>query len=269
MTPDSTTRAVPITCLRKRYDRLGQTGVSTRERHNECTQLAREVTPLLDEFLDAVHDLESYDNRCEGFYPEEGRLDPKARKPDGGTGVVTDRLAAHHPVAVSKLVLYEFEYMHREVNPLRTTRGKFVDGTPATPTGKGGIDYVALLDGRSPTPILGEIKVGSDKDAYYAFVQLLTYLSELSSKAQITRANKFLFNSRLVDPVRFDLHIMLWNYNDRGQKGPIIDATCRLAATFKARLAAAVGASSTLGQVLCLRDPPGTFAGALDLVWSA
>src|SRR5437879_4060573 len=100
MTRDSTMRAVPITRLRKRYDRLGKPRVSTRERHKECTQLAAEVTPLLDEFLDAVHDLDSYDNRCEGFYHEEGRLDPKARKRDGGTGVVTERLAAHHPVAV-------------------------------------------------------------------------------------------------------------------------------------------------------------------------
>ena len=92
---------------------------------------------------------------------------------------------------------------------------------------------------------------------------------ELSSKAQFTRANRFLFKRRLVYPARFDLHILLWDYNDRGQKGPIINDTCRLATAFKARLTAAVGASCTLGRVLCLKEPPGTFAGALDLVWSA
>jgi len=137
MTRDSAMRAVPITRLRKRYDRLGKPGVSTRDRHKECARLADEVTPLLDEFLAAVHDLESYDNRCEGFYPGEGRLNPRERKREGGTGVVTDRLAAHHRVAVPKLAPYEFEYLHREVNPLRTTRGRFVDGTPATRSGKG------------------------------------------------------------------------------------------------------------------------------------
>ena len=269
MTRDSATRAVPITRLRQRYLRLGKRGVSTGRRHKECEQLAGEVTPLLDEFLEAVRELERYDSRSEGFDPGKGRLDPKERKRNSGTVVVTNCLAAAHPISVPNLAPYEFEYLHREVNPLRTTRGKFVDGTPATRSGKGGIDYVALLDGRSPTPILGEIKFKSDKDAYYAFVQLLTYLSELSSKAQFTRANKFLFKCKLVYPVRFDLHILLWEYNDRGEKGPIIDSTYQLAVAFKARLTAAMGASCTLGRVLCLRNPPEAFAGTLNLVWSA
>ncbi len=264
MTRDSATRTVPITRLRQRYLRLGKRGVSTGKRHEECEQLAGEVAPLLEEFLEAVHLMKSYGNRKEDFYPRGTRVSKRRKQ---GTVGVTD-LLERGPVAVPELAPYVFQYLHREVNPLRTTHAGMVRGARAPWSGAGGLDYVGLLQGEPLTPILGEIKVGSDKDAYYAFVQLLTYLSELSSKAQFTRANRFLFRKRLVYPVRFDLHILLWDYNDRGQRGPVIDSTCRLAAAFKARLAAAVGASCTLRRVLCLRNPSGSFAGALNLVWS-
>lgn len=70
-----------------------------------------------------------------------------------------------------------------------------------------------------------EKKVNSDADAYYAIVQLLTYLSELSSDAQTTRASRFLFNSGLEVPARYDLHILLGDYNNRRKKGPLAEAT--------------------------------------------
>src|SRR5437867_1755115 len=145
MRPDASLRAVPITRLRQRYRRLGQRGVSTRQRHEECDQLTTEVTPLLCEFLEAVHLMERYDNRREGFYPSKGRLSSEDRHRDAGTVVVTNRLRKG-PVVVPALAPYVFRYLQREVNPLRTTRGRFVDGTPATRSGKGGIDYLALLE---------------------------------------------------------------------------------------------------------------------------
>lgn len=269
-TPGAASRTVPITGLRNHYLRIGRPGVSTRKRLEECDQLAADATPLLDEFLDAVRELEIYDNRKEGFYPRKGRLDPQDRRRDKGTTDVTECLR-RGPVTVRGVdAPYEFTYLHREVNPLRTTRGKFVDGTAATRSGKGGIDYVALLAGSPPSPILGEIKFGGDKDVYYAFVQLLTYLSEISSVAQAERANKFLFEGKLVVPSRFDVHILLWDYNDRGNdKKKIIESTRRLATAFKAGLTASVGARHPLGRVLCLRPTTQEFAGSLDLVWSA
>ena len=263
MTPKTGRRIVPFTRLRKRYKRLGQTKVSTQHRREECDQqLAADAKPLVDEFREAVDLMESYDNRGEPFFPKTGRVEKTVKE---GTVEVTRLLKQARLVDVREMESYSFKYVEREVNPLRTTRGDFFDGTRSS---AGGIDYVGLLQGNPPTPILGEIKARSDKDAYYAFVQLLTYLSELSSEAQFTRANEVLFERRLVYPVRFDLHILLWKYNDRGQRGPIIKSTCQLARAFKERLTAAMGASCTLGRVLCLRNPTGTFAGALNLVWS-
>lgn len=261
MTQDCKRRSVPLTGLRRHYQRLEK--MSTQKRLEECDRLAAEVKPLVDEFLEALNEMNCYDNREEPFFPENGRVEAPDKR---GTVDITRFLKEAGSVVVAGLPEYSFEYVEREVNPVRTTRGEFVDGTRSA---AGGIDYVAVFHAEPPTPILGEIKLGSDKDAYYAFVQLLTYLSELSSKAQLARANRFLFRDRLVYPVRFDLHILLWDYNDRGQREPVINSTCRLAAAFKDRLTATVGASRTLRRVLCLKNRPGTFAGALDLVWSA
>ncbi|MFZ1058099.1 MAG: hypothetical protein WAP47_02785 [Candidatus Rokuibacteriota bacterium] len=262
MTQDRKRRPVPLTGLRRHYHRLEER--STQERLQECNRLAANVKLLVNRFLKALDKMKSYHNRGEPFFPETGRVKEPVKR---GTVDVTRLLKEAGSVVVRETPPYSFQYVEREVNPLRTTRGDFVDGTRSA---AGGIDYVGLLQGELPTPILGEIKVGSDKDAYYAFVQLLTYLSELSSTAQFTRANRFLFKGRLVYPVRFDLHILLWDYNDKGKdKRQIIESTRRLAEAFKTKLTDAGGASCTLRRVLCLRNPPGTFGGELDLVWSA
>jgi hypothetical protein len=260
------TRVVPITKLRRRYQRLGQRGVSTKHRHQECGALCADATQLVEEFQEAIREMQVYDNRKEGFYPGKGRLNPEDRDRDEGTVIVTDRLASGL-VSIPKLKSYAFTYLHREVNPLRTTRGTFSDGLPATRTGKGGLDYVAMLDGSLSTPILGEIKAGSDKDPYYAFVQLLTYLSELSTEAQFERANKHLFNGKLAYPARFDLHILLADFNDRGERGPIIESTRRLVKRFRAQLSSQEK-SPALGRVLCLTTTMRSFQGTLDLLWA-
>ncbi len=66
--------------------------------------------------------------------------------------------------------------------------GTYSHGGKATSTGRGGIDYVARTRGATPIPIVGEIKVGSDKDPLYTLIQLLAYVSELCSDAQAARA---------------------------------------------------------------------------------
>jgi hypothetical protein len=255
-------RVVPITQLRRRYIRLKSPGVSTEQRQRECGALVADAAPLVCEFVSAIGDWRTYDNRLEDFYPRKGRRIPKSR----GAVVVTDLLSKNGPLSVPALQPYAFRYLHREVSPFRTTRGHFDDGTLASRSGLGGIDYVALLEAQPAVPILGEIKVGGDADAYYAFVQLLTYLSELSSEAQTARASQLLFDGVVGFPARYDLHILLADYNDRGKKGPLVEATRSLVARFRAALSS-TQAPQVLGRVLCLRMNTKAFTGSLDLLW--
>src|SRR5215218_2183217 len=65
------------------------------------------------------------------------------------------------------------------------------------------------------------------------------YLSEMATKNQVARASRHgEFGLPLTFPQPFDLHILLVDFNDRGEKGPLVDLTRRLATAFKSRLAA-------------------------------
>lgn len=162
-----------------------------------------------------------------------------------------------------------FRYANRQIAPKRTA----VANLPSS--GAGGIDYLGCRDVPSPLrPILGEIKVDGDQNALYAFVQLLTYLSELATARQIERANRHnLFDTPVGNGPRFDLHILLADFNDRGKKGPIIEKTRLIAEGFKARLASYPEAAARLGDIFCLKMNSGEFGAdgedRLRLIWKA
>lgn len=122
---------------------------------------------------------------------------------------------------------YTFQYVEREIPHLRAEYLEDQDD-------KGWIDYIAQSEG---TPILGEIKYGSDQNPFYAFIQLITYLSEMATENQIQRAIAHrLFGDPITEITSFDLHIFLANFNDRGEKGRLIEPTYELANGFKRRL---------------------------------
>ena len=256
---EETSRKPPTTPLRERYERIGARGLNTAERQAECDELVREVSPLVEDFLESVRIFWSYDNRAEDFYPRDI---PRQALKDSGTHSVIKRLQ-QRPVTVMSLPDYRFRYLDRELDPRRATQAG------ARHSGTGGLDYIAIAETAPQVPILGEIKKHSDKDAYYAFVQLLMYLSELVSEPQVERAKRFLFDGAVPSPPRFDLHILLADFNDRGDKGPLIPSTHRLAVGFKEHLERASGSQHPLGRVLCIDMAEEPFIDSLQLRWEA
>lgn len=251
----------PSTRLRQRYNRIGAREFSTKDRLDECLALLEDPLALAREYLDAVEALAQYDNSGEGFLPSAARGGPQ--KSAGALKVVA-ALEAGKTVRVAGCPDYAFAYMQREVGPLRTT------GIRQAKSGHGGIDYVARIESPSRGGVLGEIKHDGDKDAYYAFVQLLTYLSEMNSPAQRRRASRFLFDDDPEAPgtAPWDLHILLADYNDRGPaKNQLITATRTLAAAVKREVGRLGPDTARLGRTLCLRMHLATFDGTLDLEW--
>jgi len=260
MTSPNPSRTVPQTRLRGRYKSLSKV---VAESKRACDRLLIDVTPLRDEFLEAVGAWKADDLRSERFHAPNTRRVPKTR----GTTIVTN-LLKNGDICVSAPVPYTFRYIDREISPIRTPNGHFADGTTARTSGSGGIDHIGMIEGAPCIPVLGEIKYANDAEPFYAFIQLLTYLSELSSEAQLARASHFLFNDRISYPTSWDLHILLADFNDRGSRGRLIKDTIDLAAKFKTAMAP-YREAALLGRISCLRMGTKPFDGSLALEWEA
>ncbi len=123
---------------------------------------------------------------------------------------------------------YSFRCVGNRVPPFRQEEV----GQPKPPTGR--IDDTA--DAGKPA-VLGEIKRSGDKNAFSAFVQLLTYLSEMATKNQVRRAARHKeFGIPLGDLQPFDLHILIAHLDERGATLGLIEPTRRLAELLRARL---------------------------------
>lgn len=167
-------------------------------------------------------------------------LDEKSR----GTNRVTFAMSQTPLLTVDESDGYSFRYVEREVPHLRTE-------SAIQQEDKGWIDYIAAT---TTTPILGEIKYDSDQNAFYALIQLLTYLSELLTDRQLERTVRHrLFGESIGSIGQIDLHILLADFNDRGSKGKLIQPTCELASEFKRRLATCCpDLAQKVGNILCI-----------------
>lgn len=162
-----------------------------------------------------------------------------------GTNKVVQAMKAESPLTVALPDPYAFRYLEREVPHLRTLHEQ---------KEKGWIDYIAVSD---QTPILGEIKYESDQNPFYAFVQLITYLSEIATEQQIRRAiNHGLFGDAVKEIPAFDLHIFLVDFRDDGKKGELVGLTRQLAVEFKRRLRRLAledsDPASKVGRIICM-----------------
>jgi hypothetical protein len=145
---------------------------------------------------------------------------------------------------------YSFHYVNRQVPPFRQ------EGAGAPRSAAGGIDYTAVA---GKTPVLGEIKRSGDKNAFYAFIQLLLYLSEMATANQVARATKHKeFGVVLKHPQPFDLHILLTDLNPRSETLDLIKKTRDLANTFRESLGKED--KGVLGKILCMQMESAHFA---------
>ena len=111
----------------------------------------------------------------------------------------------------------DLTFVEREINPWRTRNAVFPDKRPATKTGRGGIDL--LLATSEGVPVIGEVKVEDDKNAFFALLQAMTYAVELSTPNQQKRLMKHfpIFKGSGPKRVEVDIAVILVN--------PVHDAT--------------------------------------------
>ena len=158
---------------------------------------------------------------------------------------------------------YSFRCVGYRVPPSRQTQiGRPKDAV-------GAIDYTAVA---GKTPVLGEIKRSGDKNAFYAFVQLLTYLSEVAAANQVCSTKEHNeVGIPLGDPQPFDLHILLTDLDERSATLGLIEPTRQLAELLRARRGKQ--RRGVLGEMLCLQMDSMAFAVGdepmIDCLWVA
>lgn len=225
-------RIVPKTALRHLYELLK--ACSTKTQTDICNDLINKPHVLIRYYMQACKQMKKYDNIEEDF------TNTTYERKDEDLAKSTDKLLkgfeAQGTIIVKDRPEFSFEYKNKEISPLRTTRAYFNDGSPAKSSGAGGLDMIAV-NAKERYPILGEVKIGSDENAFYAFIQLLTYCSEISSPNQIARINRWeLFEEDIKN--QFGLYIILFNKVPiRSKKHDLISMTHELAKRFASNIA--------------------------------
>jgi len=263
-----TEREDMTTVLRSFYETLDYFSTETHEAM--CSDFLRALMAtrkptLANWFAEAVEARRTFDNRDQPFLNEESLRERKPLSSDArGDNRIVYLLSVRGAIGLVGVGEdYTFQYVERQVPPLR------VEGSGKPKSGAGGLDYIAR---RAGAPILGEVKLNADQNPFYAVVQLLTYLSEMATPNQIERANRWnLYEVDIGARPAFDLHILLADFNDRGDKGKLIEPTRRLATEFKRRLRADFpGLAGTVGRVICLKMDSQSFenGGQVEVHWA-
>lgn len=205
--------AVPTIPLRSLYDVF--VALSPREAQEHLARaLALCPHKLAKLFDESVRMFAGFNNPGEGFTGDtDGRRqvqapqDPRNATSDVEVSVLFKERHENRGIVEDARHL-DFEVVEREVVPER-----------ATGTGKRGrrIDWLAM-NAHDRTPILAELKVGEDKNPFYALVQLLLYAATLSTGSQQARLRRHFPTLRIPDApseddrvahAKFDLYIVL------------------------------------------------------------
>lgn len=245
------------TRIRSLYESLHQ--FSTETQSLMCRDFLKALksktkTNLADYFDEAIKENTATDKIDEPFFTEEmlknRHQTAKERKANDaeakGTVRVTEAMNQRKLLTIRvEDEDYSFTFLQREVPHLRG------DKASGKSRNKAWIDYIGCTIDRA---VLGEIKCGSDQNPFYAFIQLLTYLSELATPTQIQRTvDHKLFDEQGRKFERFDLHILLTDVNERSDKWQLRLPTKRLAEAFLVRLQKDYPSHAALiGRILCL-----------------
>jgi hypothetical protein len=117
-----------------------------------------------------------------------------------------------------------YTFVERELNPRRTRLGEFSDKRPATKSGTGGID-VLFRSHATGFPVVGEIKVRRDKNAFFGLIQAMTYAVELSTPNQLARLKKHFaaFGKLDVDAAEVDIVLVMVNHVKDRSLEPVLE----------------------------------------------
>ncbi len=250
---------IPLTGLRSLYGMFDL--FSSMDCHRAMAEEAlRDNNPgiLADRFQRSVERFGRYSNIDEPFYPDRpARKElPGPEQIDSIAGTLS--LTAFFKSAASAQVIdnsnLDFFFVDRELVPARTTgNAVFENDEPSIRVRR--LDWL-LVNAQDQLPIIAEVKVGNDKNPFYALMQLLMYAAELATPNQVARLQRH-YPDRFAVPASdgttrgpvLDAYIVLSNYNSRsGIRQEILETTNQLCQ----RLVGEKAISTYIRRIACL-----------------
>ncbi len=215
---------VPITVLRNFYDLLDPLGV---EAQRSLAKFYSDKPSSLENLWNkSSKSFSTYQNIIAGW--NEGNRADLPDSPETLKNVVgarsTDQFTSYLLEKDSDGKKLGFTFVKREINPRSTTQGLYDNKVPASSSGNGGMDLL-LKSTDSEFPVVGEVKVRDDKNAFYALIQAMTYAVELSTPNQLSRVKKHItpdFETLDLNNAKVEIALILVNpVNDQTLK-PVI-----------------------------------------------
>ncbi len=251
-------RIIPVTSLRHLYHLMRWTSDAF---HFSLANEFQRRTDRLQELIDASYaHFSRYDNQVEPFNPRFGTLTEDrhlSRDPADRILVPISRGSTSVPECPN----VEFDFVDYNVSPIRTTLSEFETGVPSTRSGRGGID-VLLASRTDRTPVVGELKGGTDRNLFFAFVQALTYAVELATPPQQARL-ELAYPGRFCLPTPctpLDIALITIDYPDSEKSARFLEVLRELVA----KLLPHSPFSRMVRRVTCLRTTEGQINAAYD-----
>lgn len=241
---------VPRTPLRIYYETFGDEHSSFAARLAEAKRLLAAPDELSRRVQDSQKQTQGFDRRDIPFH--DRRVDwclPDAGQRSRATRPMVRWLISQgeNGVPATTPTVAGFRVIDWEVPPLRCTNGVWEgpDSRPARSSGRTCMDYLGLSNEASPVPIVGEIKVGADKDVFFALVQGLMYATEIATPNQIDRLDRHHLEPLRraarrgetwcppvvqLDPPQVDVHLLEVDRNPRSAASamePIVEQLAR------------------------------------------
>jgi hypothetical protein len=130
-----------------------------------------------------------------------------------------------------------------------------------------GLDYVALVPGEIPTPVLGVIERVAGTTPYTLLMRALCCLAEVAPAPHLERVNERLFKNGLVAGARFDLHLVIRHSPASEPERTLAQLTRDLAEGFRQAIADEWQFPDLLHGICCLRIDASSKRPVLD--WTA
>lgn len=242
---DDTKQIIPLTELRK--FRRAFKDFSKALQREQAQLFAKNPDLVKSLWNDSVSALVEYDNQ-ESFHPGRGRKSlPDAPSTVLGIERTTEAAAYFKTTCEADVVLgqHGFIYIDREICPLRTRGAKFSDGSPATSSGRGGMDLLLLHHNRI---CAGEIKIRADTELFGALVQVLWYASEVASENQIRRVERaYVDQLKRTSVTKTEIDIAIFSIDQ--PEDPTLEPTLALIRKINEQKG-----FSRLGEILVLRN---------------
>lgn len=167
----------------------GEKPATQAERLDQAAELAANPMAVAEMFQRDVDRFEPYDLPKEGFHSGAQDRDTKDFARSSKTRMVAEALMeiGEKSVIVPEQDELSFTYVDREVVSARTPGGimRTISGDERSPKTAPQLDL--LLAGKDGLPIAAELKVGDDRDPFYALIQALAHAAMLVTPNQLAR----------------------------------------------------------------------------------